>query len=90
MMVESEAYELSEDQMLGAVTFGHQQMQPVIDAIVEAGRGRGEGALRVRARRQFGAEGPRARADRERRCARPSRSDKQERQAAIGAAATGR
>jgi polyribonucleotide nucleotidyltransferase len=35
MMVESEAYELSEDDMLGAVTFGHQQMQPVIDAIID-------------------------------------------------------
>ena len=34
MMVESEAYELSEDEMLGAVMFGHAQMQPVIDAII--------------------------------------------------------
>ncbi|TVQ59460.1 MAG: polyribonucleotide nucleotidyltransferase, partial [Rhodobacteraceae bacterium] len=34
MMVESEAYELSEDDMLGAVVFGHEQMQPVIDAII--------------------------------------------------------
>jgi polyribonucleotide nucleotidyltransferase len=34
MMVESEAYELSEDDMLGAVTFGHEQMQPVIDMII--------------------------------------------------------
>ncbi|MBK0400365.1 polyribonucleotide nucleotidyltransferase [Limibaculum sp. M0105] len=34
MMVESEAYELSEDEMLGAVQFGHEQMQPVIDLIV--------------------------------------------------------
>lgn len=35
MMVESEAYELSEDEMLGAVTFAHQQIQPVIDLIIE-------------------------------------------------------
>ncbi|MDT8342907.1 MAG: polyribonucleotide nucleotidyltransferase [Thermohalobaculum sp.] len=35
MMVESEAYELSEDEMLGAVVFGHEQMQPVIDLIVD-------------------------------------------------------
>ncbi|MCL5776038.1 polyribonucleotide nucleotidyltransferase [Limibaculum sp. FT325] len=35
MMVESEAYELSEDEMLGAVQFGHEQMQPVIDLIVD-------------------------------------------------------
>ncbi|MGG7565842.1 polyribonucleotide nucleotidyltransferase [Rhodovulum sp. DZ06] len=34
MMVESEAYELSEEEMLGAVTFGHAQMQPVIDMII--------------------------------------------------------
>ena len=35
MMVESEAYELSEAEMLGAVTFGHEAMQPVIDMIIE-------------------------------------------------------
>jgi len=34
LMVESEAQELSEETMLGAVTFGHEQMQPVIDAII--------------------------------------------------------
>ena len=34
LMVESEAHELSEDVMLGAVMFGHAQMQPVIDAII--------------------------------------------------------
>ena len=34
LMVESQAQELSEDVMLGAVTFGHEQMQPVIDMIV--------------------------------------------------------
>ncbi|EEW26678.1 polyribonucleotide nucleotidyltransferase [Rhodobacter ferrooxidans] len=35
MMVESEAYELSEDEMLGAVKFGHEAMQPVIDLILD-------------------------------------------------------
>lgn len=35
LMVESEANELSEDVMLGAVLFGHEQMQPVIRAICE-------------------------------------------------------
>ena len=35
MMVESEAYELSEDEMLGAVKFGHAGMQPVIDLIID-------------------------------------------------------
>jgi polyribonucleotide nucleotidyltransferase len=35
LMVESEAQELSEDQMLGAVLFAHQEMQTVIKAISE-------------------------------------------------------
>src|SRR5579875_554433 len=35
MMVESEAKELSEDEMLGAVMFAHRSMQPVIDAIIK-------------------------------------------------------
>lgn len=35
LMVESEAKELSEDQMLGAVLYGHAQQQVVIDAINE-------------------------------------------------------
>ena len=33
LMVESEAQELSEDQMLGAVLFGHMEMQPLIQGI---------------------------------------------------------
>ena len=35
LMVESEALELSEEIMLGAVTFGHEAFQPVIQAIIE-------------------------------------------------------
>jgi polyribonucleotide nucleotidyltransferase len=35
LMVESEAKELSEDVMLGAVMFGHRHFQPVIDAIIK-------------------------------------------------------
>ncbi len=35
LMVESEAHELNEDIMLGAVVFGHEQMQVVISAINE-------------------------------------------------------
>ncbi|MEM8798663.1 MAG: polyribonucleotide nucleotidyltransferase [Pseudomonadota bacterium] len=35
LMVESQAKELSEDIMLGAVMFGHQQQQAVIDLIIE-------------------------------------------------------
>jgi polyribonucleotide nucleotidyltransferase len=35
LMVESEANELSEEVMLGAVMFGHRSFQPVIEAIIE-------------------------------------------------------
>ena len=35
LMVESEAKELPEETMLGAVTFGHEHMQPVIQAIIQ-------------------------------------------------------
>jgi polyribonucleotide nucleotidyltransferase len=35
LMVESEARELTEEVMLGAVNFGHQSFQPVIAAIIE-------------------------------------------------------
>lgn len=46
LMVESEAQELTEDQMLGAVLFAHQEMQVVIQAVselaAEAGKPRWE------------------------------------------------
>src|SRR5678810_854967 len=35
LMVESEAKELSEEIMLGAVMFGHRHFQPVIEAIIQ-------------------------------------------------------
>ena len=35
MMVESEAYELTEAEMLGAVKFAHDNIQPVIDLIID-------------------------------------------------------
>lgn len=35
MMVESEAYELTEEEMLGAVNFAHEQIKPVCDLIIE-------------------------------------------------------
>ena len=35
LMVESEAKQLSEEIMLGAVMFGHREMQPVIQAIID-------------------------------------------------------
>lgn len=42
LMVESEAHELSEDVMLGAVLFGHEMMQPVIKAIKELAKEAGK------------------------------------------------
>ena len=49
LMVESEAAELTEDEMLGAVLFGHQEMQVAIEAIkslvAEAGKPRWEYAV---------------------------------------------
>ena len=42
LMVESEAQELPEDVMLGAVVFGHEQMKVVIDAIDELVRDGGK------------------------------------------------
>jgi len=44
LMVESEAKELSEEVMLGAVEFGHKSMQVVIDAIEELKREAGKPA----------------------------------------------
>ena len=34
-MVESEANEMTEDEMLGGVLFGHQEMQAIIKAVAE-------------------------------------------------------
>ncbi|MCI1709350.1 MAG: hypothetical protein LKM39_02470 [Chiayiivirga sp.] len=52
LMVESEAKELSEDVMLGAVVFGHQQLQVVIKAINELARGSGRQGVGLEPRRQ--------------------------------------
>jgi len=45
LMVESEAKELSEEIMLGAVLYGHQQMQVVINAIKEFAAQTGRGKM---------------------------------------------
>lgn len=67
LMVESEAKELSETVMLGAVNFGHQQFQPIIQAIIELAEqaakeawpmpdlGYDHAALKAKIRDQFGA-----------------------------------
>ncbi|HVL02642.1 MAG TPA: polyribonucleotide nucleotidyltransferase, partial [Dongiaceae bacterium] len=45
LMVESEAQELTEDQMLGAVLFGHMEMQVAINAIKEFAKEAGKPAI---------------------------------------------
>ena len=49
MMVESEAHELPETQMLEAVMFGHKHFQPVIQAIIKLADSRRQGAVRLQA-----------------------------------------
>ena len=63
LMVESEAQELSEDIMLGAVTFGHAAFQPVIARDHRTGRTCRQGALAAQRAGpgRAGAEGPRRR-----------------------------
>ncbi|MCC6008759.1 MAG: polyribonucleotide nucleotidyltransferase [Rhodobacteraceae bacterium] len=88
MMVESEAYELSEAEMLGAVKFGHDAMKPVIDLIVDLAE--------VAAKEPFDFQAPdyaalyervKAAGEAQMRAAFALR-DKQERQTAIDAART--
>ena len=47
LMVESEAQELDEATMLGAVMHGHKGFQPVIDAIISLAEPRGERTSRI-------------------------------------------
>src|ERR1043166_4806649 len=57
LMVESEAKELPEEAMLGAVMFGHRHFQPVIDAIIRLA----EAAAKAKVMARFfpeGAENP--------------------------------
>ena len=76
LMVESEAQELTEEVMLGAVTFGHQSFQPVIDAIIElAERAAKEPwPLPEKSRRGEDPGRPRRRAGPRRASPRPTRS----------------
>ena len=50
LMVESEADMLSEEQMLGAVMFGHEQSQAVIQAVKELGQEAGKEKVGLAAR----------------------------------------
>jgi polyribonucleotide nucleotidyltransferase len=47
LMVESEAQELSEDVMLGAVEFGHKAFQPIIEAIDDLKKAAGKEAWEI-------------------------------------------
>src|ERR1700743_1800123 len=49
LLVESEAKELNEDVMLGAVMFGHRQFQPVINAIIDLAEKAAKEPLEVKA-----------------------------------------
>lgn len=51
IMVESEAKELSEDQMLGGILFAHQEMQPAIEAIKEMASDVGKPAFEYESRK---------------------------------------
>ena len=72
MMVESEAYELSEAEMLGAVKFGHEQMQPVIDLIIDMAEDAAKEPFDFAAAGLFRALRPRRSRSAARRCAPPS------------------
>ena len=86
MMVESEAYELSEAEMLGAVEFGHAQMQPVIDLIIDLAEDAAKEPFDFQpADYSALAEAVRAAGEQDMRAAFAIR-DKQERTAAISAA----
>jgi len=52
LMVESEAKELNEDIMLGAVMFGHRHFQPVFNAIIDLAEKAAERAARRQDRRR--------------------------------------
>ena len=86
LMVESEAKGLSEEVMLGAVVFGHEQMQVAIGAIQRAGAPKrasraGTGSRAADERRAHQRRGA---ARRRPRCARPtSITEKQQRHARI-------
>jgi polyribonucleotide nucleotidyltransferase len=86
LMVESEAKELTEDQMLGGVLFGHQEMQVAIAAIkelaAEAGKPRWPVAVAAHNDELAGAISDLIKAD---LGAAYRITDKQERQARVGA-----
>ena len=86
MMVESEAYELTEAEMLGAVEFGHKAMQPVIELISELAEAAGVEAFQFEAVDHSQVRDEVRKVGEERMRAAFSVADKQERQQAVGEA----
>jgi polyribonucleotide nucleotidyltransferase len=74
MMVESEAYELTEAEMLGAVTFAHEQIQPVIDLIIALAEDAAKEPFDFQPPDYSELYAAVQAAGRERRCATPTRS----------------
>ncbi|MEE9454592.1 MAG: polyribonucleotide nucleotidyltransferase [Paracoccaceae bacterium] len=86
MMVESEAYELSEAEMLGAVKFGHDAMQPVIDMIIDLAEGAAKNMFDFQPADYSALYAKVEKAGEKAMRAAFSNTDKQERTAAISAA----
>ncbi len=86
MMVESEAYELSEAEMLGAVNFAHQQIQPVIDLIIDLAESAAKEPFDYQAPDYSALSDAVKAAGEEQMRAAYAITDKQERVAAVGAA----
>jgi polyribonucleotide nucleotidyltransferase len=88
MMVESEAYELSEAEMLGAVKFAHDSIQPVIDLIVELAEGAAKEPFDFQAPDYSDLSAAVAKAGEKAMRAAFAIGDKQERTSAVSAART--
>ncbi len=86
MMVESEAYELTEAEMLGAVEFGHQAMQPVIEMIAGLAEAAGVEPFQFEAADHSQVRDEVRKVGEERMRAAFSVADKQERQQAVSEA----
>ena len=74
LMVESEAKELAEDVMLGAVMFGHKHFQPVIEAIIRLAEKAAKEPRDYQPADVSEVETGRSRDRRARTCAKPTRS----------------
>jgi polyribonucleotide nucleotidyltransferase len=88
MMVESEAYELSEDEMLGAIEFAHEQIQPVIDLIIDLAEDSAKAPFDFSAPDYSDLSKAVAKAGEKQMRAAFAISDKQERTTAVGEART--